>query len=39
MAPQVPSIGEAVDFIIEARAGQVTKAGEPYWTHPVAVLT
>lgn len=38
METTLPTIGETVDFIMSVHAGQVTKAGEPYWTHPVAVM-
>lgn len=34
----MPSIRQTIDFIVEAHAGQVTKGGEPYWTHPVEVM-
>lgn len=35
----MPTIGQTIDLIREAHAGQKTKGGEPYWTHPVAVMT
>jgi (p)ppGpp synthase/HD superfamily hydrolase len=34
----MPTIGETIDHIRLLHAGQLTKAGEPYWTHPVAVM-
>lgn len=34
----MPSIDDTVAFIRRAHDGQTTKGGEPYWTHPVAVM-
>lgn len=34
----MPTIDETIAFIKAAHAGQLTKGGEPYWTHPVAVM-
>lgn len=34
----MPSIEDTIAFIKKAHAGQTTKGGEPYWTHPVAVM-
>lgn len=34
----MPIIEETIAFIRKAHAGQLTKIGEPYWTHPVAVM-
>lgn len=34
----MPTIDETVEFIRRAHGEQATKAGEPYWTHPVAVM-
>jgi (p)ppGpp synthase/HD superfamily hydrolase len=34
----MPTISETVAFIQRAHAGQTTKGGDPYWTHPVAVM-
>lgn len=34
----MPTIDETVAFIQRAHAGQTTKGGDPYWTHPVAVM-
>lgn len=34
----MPTIAETIAYIQKAHAGQVTKGGEPYWTHPVAVM-
>lgn len=34
----MPAIDETIAFIQRAHAGQITKGGEPYWTHPVAVM-
>jgi Guanosine polyphosphate pyrophosphohydrolases/synthetases len=34
----MPTLHETIEFIKKAHEGQVTKAGEPYWTHPVGVL-
>jgi (p)ppGpp synthase/HD superfamily hydrolase len=32
------TIEDSISFIQEAHAGRLTKGGEPYWTHPVAVM-
>lgn len=34
----MPTIDETIAFIKRAHQGQTTKSGEPYWTHPVAVM-
>lgn len=34
----MPTIDETIAFIKNAHAGQTTKSGEPYWTHPVGVM-
>lgn len=34
----MPTIKDTIAFIQKAHAGQFTKGGEPYWTHPVAVM-
>lgn len=34
----MPTIEETIAFIQKAHFGQVTKGGEPYWTHPLAVM-
>ena len=34
----MPTIDETVALIKRAHDGQKTKSGEPYWTHPVAVM-
>ena len=34
----MPTIDKTIAFIKRAHQGQTTKAGEPYWTHPVAVM-
>lgn len=34
----MPTIDETIAFIKRAHAGQMTKGGEDYWTHPVAVM-
>ena len=33
-----PTIEQTITFIRKAHAGQVDKAGEPYWKHPVSVM-
>jgi len=33
------SVEETIDFIRAAHEGQVDKAGEPYWFHPVTVMS
>lgn len=33
----MPTIADTIAYIKKAHAGQMTKGGEPYWTHPVAV--
>lgn len=35
---QQPTIGQTIDFIIRAHAGQVDKTGKPYHLHPIAVM-
>lgn len=32
------NLDRAIEFMKNAHAGQFTKAGEPYWTHPMAVM-
>lgn len=34
----MPTIGETIEYIKQCHDGQTTKGGEPYWTHPVAVM-
>lgn len=34
----MPTIDETIEFIKRAHAGQMTRGGDPYWTHPVAVM-
>lgn len=34
----MPTIDETVAYIQRVHAGQTTKGGDPYWTHPVAVM-
>lgn len=34
----MPTLNETIAFIKKAHRGQYTKGGEPYWTHPVAVM-
>jgi len=33
-----PTIHETIEFIKRAHAGQVDKAGEPFWLHPYSVM-
>jgi len=32
------TLDDTIAFIKQCHAGQITKIGEPYWTHPVAVM-
>jgi hypothetical protein len=34
----MPTVDETIAFIKRAHAGQVDKAGNPYWQHPVSVM-
>ena len=34
----MPTIAETIAYIKAVHAGQTTKGGEPYWTHPFAVM-
>jgi len=33
-----PTVNETIEFIQRAHAGQVDKAGEPFWLHPLSVM-
>lgn len=35
---QQPTIGQTIDFIIRAHAGQLDKSGKPYHLHPISVM-
>lgn len=35
----MPTLEETVEYIKKVHGNQKTKGGEPYWTHPVAVMS
>lgn len=34
----MPTIPETIEYMKKAHEGQMTKGGDPYWTHPLAVM-
>jgi (p)ppGpp synthase/HD superfamily hydrolase len=34
----MPTLDETIDYMKQCHVGQTTRGGDPYWTHPLAVM-